>query len=66
VRIHLDRVEGLGAFVELEAVAPPASDLTAEYARVAHLREALSITDDRLVEHGYADALRARGMLRGG
>jgi adenylate cyclase, class 2 len=59
VRIHLDRVEGLGAFVELEAVAPPGSDLTVEYERVAFLREALAIGDERLVPHGYATLLRA-------
>ncbi|HMJ01943.1 MAG TPA: class IV adenylate cyclase [Conexibacter sp.] len=61
VRIHLDRVDGLGAFVELEAVAPPASDLTLEHERIATLREALAIADDRLVPHGYAALLRARG-----
>lgn len=54
VRIHLDRVEGLGAFVELEAVAPPESDLTIEHEHVAFLREALSIGDERLVPHGYS------------
>ncbi len=57
VRIHLDRVEGLGAFVELEAVAPPQSDLSTEHERVAFLREALSIGDDRLVPLGYAALL---------
>jgi adenylate cyclase class 2 len=57
VRIHLDVVERLGTFVELEAVAPPASDLTVEHARVAELREALGIVDERLVERGYAALL---------
>jgi adenylate cyclase class 2 len=54
VRIHLDTVERLGAFLELEAVAPPDSDLTLEHERVRSLREALGITDDRLVPVGYA------------
>lgn len=57
VRIHLDTVERLGTFVELEAVAPPQSDLTTEHARVATLREALAIGDDRLVPIGYAALL---------
>jgi predicted adenylyl cyclase CyaB len=57
VRIHLDAVERLGTFVELEAVASPDSDLTTEHERVATLRAALSITDDRLVERGYAALL---------
>jgi homotetrameric cytidine deaminase len=56
VRIHLDEVSGLGAFVELEAVAEPDSDLSRERAQVAHLREALGIGELR--EGSYADALR--------
>ena len=57
VRIHLDEVRGLGSFLELEAVAAPGSDLTRERAQVAHLREALEIRDEALVEGSYADAL---------
>ncbi|MDX6664158.1 MAG: cytidine deaminase, partial [Solirubrobacteraceae bacterium] len=59
VRIHLDEVEELGTFVELEAVAAPESDLTAEHRRVVELRGALGITDERLVATGYADQLLA-------
>ena len=55
VRIHLDEVEGLGSFLELEAVAPPASDLRHEHALVAELRSVLWITDDRVCATGYAD-----------
>lgn len=58
VRIHLDTVEGLGSFVELEAVAPPASDLTTEYRLVVQLRERLQIADEQLCERGYAQMLR--------
>ncbi len=61
VRIHLDCVEQLGSFVELEAVAPPDSDLTHEHGLVAELRVALAITDDRLVELGYAEQLLSVG-----
>src|SRR5919107_4148511 len=57
VRIHLDDVEGLGAFVELEGVAEPGSDLTAEAGRVARLRAELGIADEDLVATGYADLL---------
>ena len=59
VRIHLDEVEGLGSFVELEAVAEPESDLERERAQVAQLREALAIGDDALREGSYSDAVRA-------
>lgn len=61
VRIHLDTVERLGNFIEIEAVAPPGSDLAEEYALVQTLRERLGITDERLVAHGYAEQLRALG-----
>jgi homotetrameric cytidine deaminase len=54
VRIHLDRVEGLGDFVELEGVAPGDSDLSREAALVDRLRTELEIADDALVPIGYA------------
>ena len=57
VRIHLDEVEGLGNFIELEAVAPAGSDLAHEHRLVAELRDVLGITDERLVAHGYAAQL---------
>lgn len=43
VRMHLDEVEGLGSFVELEGVAPPESDLSAEQALVARLTDELQL-----------------------
>lgn len=57
VRIHLDEVQGLGSFIELEAVAPPESDLTHEHRLIVRLRDALKITDDRLCAEGYAEQL---------
>jgi homotetrameric cytidine deaminase len=57
VRIHLDEVEGLGSFVEFEAVLPDAGDLETARAKVAQLREALGIADDALVSVGYSDLL---------
>ncbi len=61
VRIHLDEVPGLGSFIELEAVAEPDSDLTREYENVAELREALGITDERILAAGYSDELLRAG-----
>jgi homotetrameric cytidine deaminase len=55
VRIHLDTVEGLGTFVELEGVAPPESDLSAEEEKVARLREALGI--EEVLTDSYSDRL---------
>jgi len=60
IRVHLDQVDGLGRFIELEAVAPPQSDLNDEQAKVARLRSALAISDDRLVALGYAELLYGR------
>ena len=57
VRLHLDEVDGLGTWVELEAVAAADSDLSAEHAEVARIRAALALTDDRIVAEGYADLL---------
>jgi adenylate cyclase class IV len=57
VRIHLDEVEQLGTFIELEAVAPPDSNLDHERQLVVELRDALGITDERLVALGYAAQL---------
>jgi predicted adenylyl cyclase CyaB len=59
VRIHLDEVESLGRFIELEAVAPASSDLDCERELVAFLRERLLITDDSLVSTGYAQQMLA-------
>jgi adenylate cyclase, class 2 len=57
VRIHLDEVERLGTFIELEAVAPADSDLDYEHRLIVKLRDALGITDERLVALGYAAQL---------
>jgi adenylate cyclase, class 2 len=59
VRIHLDDVERLGRFIELEAVALPDSNLAREDRLVLELREAFGITDKRLLAIGYAEQLLA-------
>jgi cytidine deaminase len=57
VRIHLDDVDGLGSFVEFEAVMPAVGDLEAAQAKVERLRAELEIADDDLVAVGYSDLL---------
>ena len=57
VRIHLDEVEALGSFVELEAVAEEGSDLSEEHSKVERLREQLGIADANLVASSYSDLL---------
>lgn len=57
VRIHLDEVDGLGSFVEFEAVLPDAGDAETARGKVARLRAELGIEDDALISAGYADLL---------
>jgi homotetrameric cytidine deaminase len=59
VRIHVDEVELLGSFVELEAVAAPDADLDAERVKVARLRRELEIADGALVAQSYSDLMLA-------
>ena len=61
VRIHLDRVAGLGDFVELEAVATGPGGPAAEQAKIDALARALDLNQDRLVARSYADLLERRG-----
>lgn len=61
VRIHLDTVEGLGSFVELEGVAPPESDLGPEREKVAHLQRALGIGE--VLTDSYSDRLLGTDAL---
>jgi adenylate cyclase class IV len=54
-RVHLDRVEGLGEFIELEVVLG-ASEASEEGVAVAHeLLHRLGITSQQLVEGAYVD-----------
>ncbi len=57
VRIHLDRVEGLGAFIEFEAVLDPEQDDTVGHARLDELAERFQIGRDNLVSSSYSDLL---------
>jgi homotetrameric cytidine deaminase len=67
VRIHLDDVQELGTFIELEAMVGPGLNTPEEAAeKVARLRSELAIADDALVAAGYADLLLdgAQALLR--
>jgi len=57
VRIHLDDVEGLGNYLELEAVAEANSDLSGEHDKLERLRDELGIDDENLVATSYSDLL---------
>ena len=56
-RVHLDRVDGLGDFVELEVVLDPSETEAAGEEEAARLMEALEIREEDLVEVAYRDLL---------
>lgn len=59
-RVHLDRVQGLGDYMELEVVLAD-GEAAEDGVREAHdLMARLDIAADRLVEGAYHDLLRAR------
>jgi predicted adenylyl cyclase CyaB len=58
-RIHLDSVEGLGEFVELEVVLRPDQSASHGAAIARDLMARLGITPDQLVHGAYIDLLEA-------
>jgi len=60
VRIHLDRVEELGTFLEFEAVMRPAQDVVQGEAQLRELSERFAITPDQLLSQSYGDLILAR------
>ena len=60
VRIHLDDVEQLGSFVELESVITDDVDEQQAKVRLKELMTLLEIQDDDLVAVAYADLLSQR------
>ena len=59
VRIHLDRVKGLGSFIEFEAVATAGSDFMRERAQISHLRDVFEIREEEVIGSSYGDLMRA-------
>jgi adenylate cyclase class 2 len=57
VRIHLDRVEGLGDFVEFEAAAAQGEDPARFTTLLDDLRKRFSIRDEDLLRESYSDLL---------
>jgi predicted adenylyl cyclase CyaB len=59
-RIHLDCVEGLGDFVELEVVLAEGEDTKAGEAVAWDLMDKLGIRPDQLIDCAYVDLLASR------
>jgi predicted adenylyl cyclase CyaB len=56
-RIHLDDVDGLGRFLELEAVLGPGESRESGEERVRRLSDELGIADSDLIDTAYIDLL---------
>jgi len=56
-RVHMDTVEGLGEFIELEALLTTDESHEAGHARVREISEALGICDEDLIDRAYVDLL---------
>ncbi|MBK7702188.1 MAG: class IV adenylate cyclase [bacterium] len=64
-RVHLDRVEGLGDFLELEVVLRDDEDAAAGIAEAHALMERLGVRAAQLVEGAYIDLQAARNAHEG-
>ena len=60
VRVHLDTVDGLGTFLELEAVVDAVHDDAVCRAQVARLMAALGLGEAELIRASYAELARAQ------
>jgi len=58
VRIHLDRVEGLGNFIEFEAVLRDGEEENLSRQRVSFLQGKFHITKESLVPVGYYELIK--------
>lgn len=59
-RVHLDRVEGLGDFLELEVVLRDGEPTDAGVAQAHTLMARLGVAPDALIEGAYLDLLRQK------
>ena len=60
-RVHLDEVEGLGRFIELEVALDTGESIEGAVAETHRVMAALGIREDQLVSHAYLDLLRGAG-----
>ena len=65
-RIHLDRVECLGDFLELEVVLEDSEEVETGTQEAQRLMEDLGISDGQLVESAYVDLLEAKNSTSSG
>ena len=63
-RVHLDRVESLGHFLELEVVLAEGESPDAGVKEARVLMTALGLGDEQLVEGAYVDLLSQQSVTR--
>jgi adenylate cyclase class IV len=62
-RVHLDEVEGLRTFAELEVVLDAGEPTESGVVEARRLMAALGIQEDQLVSRAYIDLLQSRKVL---
>ncbi len=62
-RVHLDEVEGLGAFLELEVALKPGASVNEGKAVARKLMRALEIQETDLVDSSYIDLIEGKPSL---
>ncbi len=62
-RVHLDRVEGLGDFLELEVVLTPEQTVEEGQAIAANLMKLIDIREEDLIAGAYLDLLMAQNHI---
>jgi predicted adenylyl cyclase CyaB len=60
-RVHIDRVEGLGTFVELEVVLDDGESENVGFQEARELMAVLGIEDSALINRSYVDLLNDKG-----
>lgn len=65
VRIHLDRVETLGDFIEFEGVIRSAGEVEDTKKRISWLKEQFAIDEIDLIKYSYSDLMKMRRPVQG-
>ena len=65
IRVHLDEVEGLGSFGEIEAVIPENTQAEAHRSAVDEILKTLRIAPDDRISVSYFELIRPRAESRG-
>lgn len=65
IKVHLDTVEGLGTFFEIEVGKSELSDESGQYEQCRELLKQLNISEEHLVTGSYSDMMLAKRNVAG-